>query len=299
MFVRGTTVIDFRAGCLDTSLGWCVVLARRSARVPQHSWRHTLDTSRQSRARSKRAGTAKAVAWPQTLALAAIALFGRARGVAKAGAAATPSLPPALATSSLPPASKPAPGLLYIADTANHVIRRVRLAARRVTGTIETIAGSNVAGNSADGVAPLRARFRFPWGVALGGSPDEVCVARVCRGGQVRRTADAHVVPIGPVVVLVIFLVLVLVLHAPPPFTRARRAGAHLSPRLSPALALYSSRGAASMAASLSRARAGARSPFQQMLGFVQGAPGQGSVRVWCAGRCPRLSVVAGACFRV
>jgi len=52
---------------------------------------------------------------------------------------------------------------LLIADSQNHVIRRVD-----AQGRIETIAGSGRAGNSGDGGPALEARFDTPQGIAVG-----------------------------------------------------------------------------------------------------------------------------------
>jgi trimeric autotransporter adhesin len=58
-----------------------------------------------------------------------------------------------------------AAGNLYIADTSNHVIRRVA-----VSGTISTIAGNHSAGYSGNGGAATSASLNFPFGVALDAS---------------------------------------------------------------------------------------------------------------------------------
>lgn len=54
-------------------------------------------------------------------------------------------------------------GQLYVADTDNHVIRAIDLAA----GTIRTVAGSGQAGNGAEGQAAIATALRKPWGVAF------------------------------------------------------------------------------------------------------------------------------------
>ena len=53
-------------------------------------------------------------------------------------------------------------GNLYIADTANHVIRMVTTG-----GTISTIAGNNTGGYTGDGAAAIDAELEFPTGVAV------------------------------------------------------------------------------------------------------------------------------------
>ncbi len=74
-----------------------------------------------------------------------------------AAAAAALSSPSALAIS--------ADGTVYIADTANHVVRRVSPA-----GIISTLAGTGIAGASGDGGAATAAQLRLPAGLAL--APD-------------------------------------------------------------------------------------------------------------------------------
>jgi uncharacterized protein (TIGR03437 family) len=56
-------------------------------------------------------------------------------------------------------------GNLYIADTGNHVIRMVS-----TSGTINTIAGSNVGGYAGDGGAATAAELEFPGSVAIDGA---------------------------------------------------------------------------------------------------------------------------------
>ncbi len=53
-------------------------------------------------------------------------------------------------------------GNVYVADSENHSIRRIGLG-----GTIETIAGTGVAGDSGDGGPATEARLSFPFGVAV------------------------------------------------------------------------------------------------------------------------------------
>ena len=54
-------------------------------------------------------------------------------------------------------------GKLYLADTGNHVIRRIDLA----SGTIERVAGSGQRGFAGDLGPPLQARFASPYGLAF------------------------------------------------------------------------------------------------------------------------------------
>jgi uncharacterized protein (TIGR03437 family) len=56
-------------------------------------------------------------------------------------------------------------GNIYIADTGNHVIRKVSS-----SGTITTIAGSNVGGYAGDGGSAINAQLEFPGGVAVDSS---------------------------------------------------------------------------------------------------------------------------------
>jgi uncharacterized protein (TIGR03437 family) len=53
-------------------------------------------------------------------------------------------------------------GIIYIADTYNHVIRKVA-----TDGKITTFAGDNVAGSKGDGGKATEARLRYPTGLAL------------------------------------------------------------------------------------------------------------------------------------
>jgi DNA-binding beta-propeller fold protein YncE len=70
-------------------------------------------------------------------------------------------------------------GVVWIADSGNHVIRRVD-----AEGIIETIAGDGVEGYAGDDGPPLLARFAFPVDLALDG--DAVLVADF-KNGAVRR----------------------------------------------------------------------------------------------------------------
>jgi sugar lactone lactonase YvrE len=54
---------------------------------------------------------------------------------------------------------------LYIADTGNNVIRKVNAS----SGTINTIAGSGIAGFSGDGNFATSGQFNAPWGIAISG----------------------------------------------------------------------------------------------------------------------------------
>src|SRR5207237_189647 len=54
-------------------------------------------------------------------------------------------------------------GKLYVADTGNHVVRRIDLATR----TIERVAGTGQRGFSGDLGPPLEARFASPYGLAF------------------------------------------------------------------------------------------------------------------------------------
>ena len=55
-------------------------------------------------------------------------------------------------------------GNLFITDWCNHVVREVSAS----THTINTIAGTGVAGLSGDGGDALAAQLQFPWGIAVG-----------------------------------------------------------------------------------------------------------------------------------
>lgn len=56
---------------------------------------------------------------------------------------------------------------LYVTDSENHVIRRIKLGSNRLTGIIESVAGTGVGGLGQDGLDPLLSRFNYPWGLAL------------------------------------------------------------------------------------------------------------------------------------
>ncbi|CAE7393048.1 SOQ1 [Symbiodinium natans] len=56
---------------------------------------------------------------------------------------------------------------LYVTDSENHVIRRIKLGANRLTGIIESVAGTGVGGLGQDGLDPLLSRFNYPWGLAV------------------------------------------------------------------------------------------------------------------------------------
>lgn len=60
--------------------------------------------------------------------------------------------------------AKDAAGNLYVADTGNHVIRRIA-----TDGTVTTLAGSAGQAGSADGTGSA-ARFSYPWGLAVDAS---------------------------------------------------------------------------------------------------------------------------------
>lgn len=63
-------------------------------------------------------------------------------------------------------------GNLYIADTGNHVIRRVD----KITGKITTVAGSGVAGYAGDGAGALLARLNRPYDVTVD-TEDDLLIA--------------------------------------------------------------------------------------------------------------------------
>lgn len=75
-------------------------------------------------------------------------------------------------------------GNLFIADTGNHVIRRVD----RATGTITTVAGSGVAGYSGDGGGALLARMTRPYDVTVD-TDDNLIIADT--GNHTVRFVDA------------------------------------------------------------------------------------------------------------
>ncbi|MFZ5477532.1 MAG: hypothetical protein ACOZNI_12220 [Myxococcota bacterium] len=70
-------------------------------------------------------------------------------------------------------------GVVWVADSGNHAIRRID-----ADGTIETVAGTGEEGFSGDDGPPLDARFAFPTDVALDG--DDLLVADF-KNGAVRR----------------------------------------------------------------------------------------------------------------
>eukprot|EP00439_Symbiodinium_sp_Y106_P067761 s2060_g11.t1 len=47
------------------------------------------------------------------------------------------------------------------------VYARLRLGSNRLTGIIESVAGTGVGGLGQDGLDPLLSRFNYPWGLAL------------------------------------------------------------------------------------------------------------------------------------
>ncbi len=88
-----------------------------------------------------------------------------------------------------------AAGNLYIADTANNVIRKVGL-----NGIISAFAGTGVGGFAGDGAAAANARLGAPWGVAVDGAGD-VLIAdtnnyriREVTGGTINTVAGSGVV---------------------------------------------------------------------------------------------------------
>ncbi|HEV8129504.1 MAG TPA: NHL repeat-containing protein [Candidatus Eisenbacteria bacterium] len=76
-------------------------------------------------------------------------------------------------------------GDLYIADTGNHVIRRVAVG----SGIISTIAGTGVAGFAGDGGPASAARFDSPRGLAI--SPSGVYYVADKNNHRIRRIAGA------------------------------------------------------------------------------------------------------------
>jgi DNA-binding beta-propeller fold protein YncE len=64
-------------------------------------------------------------------------------------------------------------GVMYVADTLNHVIRRIDLA----TGTISTLAGTGERGFGGDGGPASRALFNGTFGLALSAAGDKLYVA--------------------------------------------------------------------------------------------------------------------------
>lgn len=77
-------------------------------------------------------------------------------------------------------------GYLYVADYGNHLIRRIVVNANGSAGAVQTLAGTDNAPGSADGVANA-ARFRFPQGV-LAVSSNEIYVADT-GNNTIRRAA--------------------------------------------------------------------------------------------------------------
>ena len=82
-------------------------------------------------------------------------------------------------------------GNLYIADTRNHVVRRVAL-----DGTITTIAGTGVAGASGDGGPATQAMLRQPQGLALAEDGSifvgtAFCIRRIDDGGVIETIAGS------------------------------------------------------------------------------------------------------------
>lgn len=73
-----------------------------------------------------------------------------------------------------------ADGSLYIADTANHRVRRVA-----PDGTLGTVAGTGVSGLGGDGGPAGAAQLQYPQGVALG--PDGTLYIADTQNGRVRR----------------------------------------------------------------------------------------------------------------
>ena len=61
-------------------------------------------------------------------------------------------------------------GNVYIADTYNHIIRKVD-----TSGIITTIAGTRSAGFSGDGGAATSATLNYPFGVALDSTGTQAC----------------------------------------------------------------------------------------------------------------------------
>jgi DNA-binding beta-propeller fold protein YncE len=90
-------------------------------------------------------------------------------------------------------------GNLYIADTFNHAIRRLA-----PDGTITTIAGSGVEGDSGDGGPAIHARLRQPFGVAVDedgslyiGDRSNFRVRRVDVDGVISTVAGSGVEGVG------------------------------------------------------------------------------------------------------
>ena len=73
-------------------------------------------------------------------------------------------------------------GTLFIADTANHRIRKV------VNGTISTIAGNGTAGYNGDGISPTSAMLNFPRGIALDSFGGNLLIADT-NNNRVRKMA--------------------------------------------------------------------------------------------------------------
>jgi uncharacterized protein (TIGR03437 family) len=78
-------------------------------------------------------------------------------------------------------------GNLYIADTANHVVRKVTAA-----GVISTIAGNGTAGSGGDGGAATSAQLHSPQGIAVDASGNNVYVSDT-QNARVRRITNGTI----------------------------------------------------------------------------------------------------------